>query len=206
ARAMAILVTIVRMPLPNLRAQAPQRGQPPPVPPSPRESAPIDLTGYWVSIVNEDWRWRMITPPKGDYASVPLNDEGRKAADTWQPSMDGQCEAYGAGGLMRMPTRVHITWEGDSVLKVETDAGEQTRKFVFDKSAQATGARTLQGFSAAEWEMAGGRAGAGFGPPPPDSGRGPKFGSLKVVTTNLRAGWLRKNGVPYSDQAVVTEY
>jgi hypothetical protein len=32
------------------------------------------------------------------------------------------------------------------------------------------------------------------------------MGSLKVVTTNLRAGYLRRNGVPYSDDAVVTEY
>src|SRR5687768_18042446 len=64
--------------------------------PTPRAAAPIDLTGYWVAIVNEDWRWRMVTPPKGDYASVPLTDEGRKVADTWDISKDGRCEAYGA--------------------------------------------------------------------------------------------------------------
>src|SRR4051794_41319227 len=92
---------------------------------SPRTVAPIDLTGYWVSIVNEDWRWRMVTPPKGDYASVPLNDEGKRVADTWTPAMDGRCEAYGAGGLLRMPTRVHITWQDANTLKLETDAGSQ---------------------------------------------------------------------------------
>jgi len=31
-------------------------------------------------------------------------------------------------------------------------------------------------------------------------------GSLKVVTTNMREGHLRKNGIPYSSDAVVTEY
>jgi hypothetical protein len=169
------------------------RGQAPPA--SPWASAPIDLTGYWVSVVNEDWRWRMVTPPKGDYASVPMTDEARKVADTWDVSKDGQCEAYGAAALMRMPTRVHITWEGDNVLKIETDAGQQTRRLRFDRTAQA-GARSLQGNSVAEWERP---AGAGRGGPGPG-------GNLKVVTTNLRAGWLRKNGVPYSENAVVTEY
>jgi hypothetical protein len=193
-------------------AQAPQPPQPPATPPSARASAPIDLTGYWVSIVNEDWRWRMVTPPKGDYASVPLNDEGRKVADTWEPGMDGRCEAYGAAALMRMPTRVHITWESDSALKVETDAGQQTRRLVFGSTAPASGARTLQGVSVAEWVLPGGGGPGGRGGGGGGGGRGrgpaevPPFGSLKVVTTNLRAGWLRKNGVPYSENAVVTEY
>src|SRR5690349_17832810 len=91
---------------------------------SARAAAPVDLTGYWVAIVNEDWRWRMVTPPKGDYASVPLNDAGRKLADTWDISKDGRCEAYGAAALMRMPTRLHVTWESDTALKIETDAGQ----------------------------------------------------------------------------------
>jgi hypothetical protein len=165
-------------------------------PQSPWAAAPIDLTGYWVSVVNEDWRWRMVTPPKGDYASVPMTDEARKVADTWDVSKDGQCEAYGAAALMRMPTRVHITWEGDNVLKIETDAGQQTRRLLFDKNTKATGGRTLQGLSIAEWER------------PAAQGRGqqPQGGNLKVLTNNLRAGWLRKNGVPYSENAVVTEY
>ena len=168
-----------------------------PRPPSPWASAPIDLTGYWVSIVNEDWRWRMVTPPKGDYASVPLNDAGRKVADGWTTARDGSCEAYGAAGLMRNPTRVHITWENENTLKVETDAGVQTRRFFFDparKQAPA-GPATLQGHSYAEWERPGGGRGAA-----------PPGGNLRVATTSLRGGWLRKNGVPYSASATLTEY
>jgi len=171
------------------------RGQQAPL--SPSAAAPIDLTGYWVSVVNEDWRWRMVTPPKGDYASVPMTDEARKVADTWDTSKDGQCEAYGAAALMRMPTRLHITWEGDNVLKIETDAGQQTRRLLFDRNAKPGSARSLQGHSVAEWERP---AGQGRGAP---AGPG---GNLKAVTTNLRAGWLRKNGVPYTENAVVTEY
>ena len=187
--------------LATLSVHASQGG---PAPQAAQAASPIDLTGYWVSIVNEDWRWRMVTPPKGDYASVPLNDEGKKVADTWTPTMDGRCEAYGAGALMRMPTRVHITWQDDSTLKIETDAGTQTRLLHFGEG-RPPAEHSLQGYSAASWEFAGGgAAGAGRGG---RGGRGgPRFGSLKVVTTNLRQGWLRKNGVPYSENSVVTEY
>ena len=96
-------------------------------PPTPRAAAPIDLTGYWVSVITEDWRWRMVTPPKGDYASLPINAEAKKVADAWDAAKDvaagDQCKAYGAPGLMRLPTRLRISWQDDTTLKVETDAG-----------------------------------------------------------------------------------
>ena len=182
-----------------------QPAPPAPAPPkSPREAAPIDLTGQWVAIVNEDWRWRMVTPPKGDYASVPLNDEGRRVADQWDPSQDGACEAYGAAALLRMPTRLRIRWQGDDELVIETDAGRQTR--ALDFVAPAAGApRSLQGQSTAKWTtppQAGGGPGlAGAGGGPVQTG-----GYLAVNTSNLLPGWLRRNGVPYSEDAAVTEY
>ena len=182
-----------------------QAPQPPSPPPTPRAATPIDLTGYWVSIVNEDWRWRMVTPPKGDYSSVPLNDAGRKLADTWDTSKDGRCDAYGAAALMRMPTRLHVTWETDTVLKIDTDAGQQTRRLLFDKSRPAPVTRSLQGFSIAEWERLARAGGAGRGGRGGDAGPAPGA-SLKVITNHLSGGWLRKNGVPYSEDAVVTEY
>lgn len=177
-----------------------QQGPPQP-PPTPRAAAPIDLTGYWVSIVNEDWRWRMVTPAKGDYASINLTPEGRKVADSWDPSTDGSCKAYGAAGLMRMPTRLHITWENDSTLRVDTDAGQQTRRLSFN--ARGRGVPSLQGHSVASWERTLTPASAFGFPGPPIPGPG---GSLKVMTTNLTPGWLRRNGVPYSAQTRVTEY
>lgn len=172
---------------------------------SAREAAPIDLTGYWVSIVNEDWRWRMVTPPKGDYTSVqPLNAAGREVADQWDPATDGSCRAYGAAALLRMPTRLHIEWDSDDVLALRTDAGEQSRRFVFgDDDGGAESARSLQGNSTAEWvyklPTAGRRA-------PPDGRERYSSGHLSVRTTQLAPGWLRRNGVPYSDQTTVTEY
>ncbi len=166
-------------------------------------AAPVDLTGYWVSVVTEDWRYRMVTPVKGDYPSIPLNAEGRKVADSWDPAKDeaagNQCKSYGAGNVMRVPERLRITWENENTLKVDTDAGQQTRLFRFARSQAAAGELTWQGDSVAQWEYAGGnrgRRGAGQ----------PAAGDLKVVTTHAKPGYLQKNGVPYSGNAVVTEY
>jgi hypothetical protein len=155
----------------------------------PRAAAPIDLTGYWVSIVTEDWKYRMVTPPKGEYGGLPLNAASRKSADTWDPARDekagDQCKAYGAAALMRMPGRLHITWEGDSSLRIDTDSGTQTRLFHFGASETQRGSRSWQGDSTAQWQAQ---------------------GNLRVLTANMRAGYLRKNGVPYSENAVLTEY
>jgi hypothetical protein len=149
--------------------------------------APVDMTGYWVAYVTEDWRFRMVTPRKGDYQAVPMTEEARKIADAWDPAADeasgNQCKAYGAAAIMRVPARFHITWQDDNTLRVESDSGMQTRLFHFN--SPAAGERTWQGYSTAQWQR-------------------PR--SLKVATTNMRAGYLRKNGVPYSENAAVTEY
>jgi hypothetical protein len=154
-----------------------------------KESVPIDLTGYWVAFVTEDWRFRMVTPHKGDYQAVPMTEQARKIADAWDPAADeaagNQCKAYGAAAIMRLAARFHITWQDDNTLRVESDAGMQTRLFHFNSQGARPGERTWQGYSTAQWE---------------------RQGSLKVSTTNLRAGYLRKNGVPYSEDAAVTEY
>jgi hypothetical protein len=98
-----------------------------------------------------------------------------------------------------MPTRLHITWENENTLKIDADSGTQTRRLLFNTATAPTAEKSLQGFSRAEWERSGGRGGARGGAPAGG-------GNLKVVTTNLSGGWLRKNGVPYSDQATVVEY
>ena len=154
-------------------------------PATPRAAAPIDLTGYWVAIISEDWRWRMVTPSRGDIASIPVNPAAQTIAEAWDPAKDEaageQCKAYGAPGLMRGPTRLHITWLDDTTLKVESDYGIQTRLLHFRTPAPAQGAKTWQGVSTAQWVMAaGGR------------GRGPtRSGSMKSVTTQLSQGYLR---------------
>jgi hypothetical protein len=171
-------------------------------PKTPRAAAPIDVTGNWVSVVTEDWRWRMLTPKKGDYSSVPLNPEGKKVADTWEPSKADGCKPYGAAAIMRVPGRLQITWQDDATLKIDTDAGQQTRLMRFDKSQKPEAERSWQGYSAAEWESIPQRGGLGV-----SLQQGPaRVGALKITTTNLRAGFLRTNGVPYSENTIVTEY
>jgi hypothetical protein len=170
---------------------------------NPRAAAPVDLTGYWITVVTEDWRYRMVTPARGDHPSVPLNGAGNMLANTWDPAKDEaageRCRAYGAAGVMRLPGRIHITWHDDATLKIETEEGTQTRLLRFGAQA-ADAAGSWQGESAAQWEPAGGgRAGRGAGPRPAG-------GNLKVVTTKMRPGYLQKNGVPYGASAVLTEY
>jgi hypothetical protein len=100
-----------------------------------------------------------------------------------------------------VPGRLRISWQDDESLRVETDAGTQTRVLRFAPGAATSAGRSWQGDSVAQWQFPrGSRGRAGASPNPP------RNGSLKVVTTNLRAGYLRKNGVPYSENATVTEY
>ena len=171
------------------RAAGQDRGMPAKAAATAKASAPVDMTGYWVAVVTKDWRFRMVTPRKGDYQSVPMTEQARKIADAWDPVADAasgdQCKAYGAAAIMRIPARFHIAWQDDNTLRVESDSGMQTRLFHFNSPPLSTGERTRQGYSTAQWQTS---------------------ASLKVATTNLRAGYLRKNGVPYSENAAVTEY
>jgi hypothetical protein len=182
---------------------------------TPRSAAPADFTGYWAAVITEDWRFRMVTPPRGDLSSIPVNEAGQKAANAWDPQKDiaagEQCKAFGAGGLMRMPIRLRVSWEDDATLKLETDNGQQVRLFRFGGSTPASGEPQWQGQSRAAWETVAegqGIAPAGGG----GGGRGGAnpavqlSGALKVVTTRMRPGYLRRNGVPYSGNAILTEF
>jgi len=187
--------------------QAPKSGQ---------AAAPVDFTGYWVSVVSEDWRWRMVTPIRGDFASIPLNAEARQIGNAWDPAKDTaageQCKSYGAAAIMRVPGRLHISWADENTLKIETDAGTQTRLFHFLPAtilgvgpAPYSTERTWQGLSFANWERpVRGSGFPGFGLGATREGAHGK--SLEVVTRQLRAGYLRKNGPPYSENTVLKEY
>lgn len=168
-----------------------------------RQGAMFDITGQWVAVVNEDWRWRMVTPPKGDTSSVPLNPSGRRVASSWDLAADRAqgrlCKAFGGPGLIRQPGRIRIRWDNDNTLVMEFDAGVQTRQLYFG-APPAPGARSLQGYSIANWFKQPQNRGI-FG-----RGGGQQRGSLEVVTNNLEAGYLRPNGVPYSERTVVKEF
>lgn len=172
----------------HLSADAQQRRQQQP-PQTPRESAAFDVAGYWVAIVSEDWRVRMLMGQKGDWLFMQgryggLNAEGLRAANAADPVNEDPCMAYGGAGIMRVPGRLHITWENDTTLRIETDAGEQTRRLHFDAAQAPEGVPTRQGRSVARWER----------------------GQITAVTSNMTPGYYFKHGVPYSEQATMTEY
>jgi len=210
------------------------RGGNAPAPPA-KAMAPIDMTGYWTAVITEDWHTRMLTAPVGDFGTgtrgavtlpggrgvgaggnpatlgnIPYNPNGGKAAMAWDPAKDeaegNQCKAYGAIGIMRLPTHLHITWQDDNTLKMEADFGTQTRLFHFaaagGRGMGAAGkmgpppgeAPSWQGYSVANWVTLGGKEGF------------EKGGSLTVVTTNLKPGYYWKNGMPYTGNATLTEH
>ena len=204
------LLACLSLSSPLALAQPPGGFQPPP-PSTPRESAQADITGYWVALVTEDWLWRMVTPQRGDVTSIPLNGAGRQAANAWDLEKDVadglQCKAFGAAGLMRLPLRLHVTWEDDYTLRIDTDAGQQTRLLRFAADTAADAEPSWQGRSLAAWTrpVGGFDMRAIFGDPS-DLPQGSVKASLQVVTDTLLPGYLRKNGVPYSERTQLVEY
>lgn len=180
-----------------------------------QQSAPFEITGTWISVVTEDWMFRMVTPPAGQFLGVPLNGAARQVANAWDPAADEAaglaCKGYGAGAIMRRPGRLRVSWSDPETLVIETEAGEQTRTFHFGEGVDAEspvdlmrvsasapvdamgGGRNWQGNSSAVWDMQ-------------NTDGGARRGTLKVVTTGAEPGYLRKNGVPYSADAIITEY
>jgi hypothetical protein len=169
-----------------------------------RASAPKDFTGYWVAVVTEHWHLRMLMPPKGDFSMLPVNAEARRLAGMWTPAQDAgnECRGYGAAAIMHIPGRLHIHWADDNTMQIDTDSGTQTRMLHFTSGAAAQQATAAvrpdwQGYSVAFW--AGAPMGRGGRLPGPG-------GDLGVTTTKMKAGYLRKNGVPYSENATLQEY
>lgn len=190
---------------PPLWAQTPLSGD---AAQSARDHAPFDPTGYWVSVIKQNWRFRMIVPGPGEYSDVPINLKAKEAADAWDRNAEEkagrQCAAYGAAVLMRQPMRLHISWVNQETLKIETDNGMQTRLLHFKPAAQTAIEPSWQGYSRASWHI--------FKPPekifagPFDKDDSKTYGSFSVVTDHLLSGLLRKNGIPYSDKTTLQEY
>ncbi len=186
-------------------------GQSGPVTETPQTMAPMDLTGYWVTAITEDWRVRMITPQRGEFLGLPLNEAGIELANAWDPDRDiangDECRAFGAAAIMRSPTRLHITWEDDKTLRFEFDHGEQTRMVYFDRS-MSPGERSWQGHAIGEWIDTTVPTGTyntpGILDVAPEAGA-PTPGALRIVTSNLLHQYHRQNGTPVSGNAMLTD-
>jgi hypothetical protein len=202
---------IAAIPIAGL-AQAPQGGPGRGAAASARAAAPVDLTGYWVSIVTEDWIERMSpdSPPSGVGRGGRGVFDGGAGAPGAQPAAGPAkpepCRAYGAAGSLRVPGRLNITWVDDNTLKIDMDAGTQTRLLHFTPSQPPPPQRTLQGYSVATWDTGAGRGGRGGGGRGGAAAAPPAWGSLNVVTTNMTGGYLLSSRASYSENAVLTEH
>lgn len=153
----------------------------------------------------------MVTPLRGDFANVPATPAAYAVGAAWDPAKDeaaGEtCKAYGAPAILRRPGRLHITWADDDSLRIETDEGMQTRLLHFGAAAPANERPSLQGWSSARWEppLRGTALPEAFA-----IGTQPRAGAqgraLEVTTTHLQPGYLRANGIPFSDEVELTEY
>lgn len=176
---------------------SPSHGQVGPAPKGPPHWA-AQLPGYWASLITEDWRLRMVTPPRQEYAGIPLNVAAARIADAWDPTKDAaadlECKGYGAAIIMLRPETLQISQPDEGTLQMQIDAGMQTRVFHFGGTAPVDYQPTWQGYSVAQWlpRHSGGRI---------DS----NARYLRVTTTHMLPGYLRQNGVPYSANAVLNE-
>ena len=146
-----------------------------------------------------------------------MTPEASKMADAWDPAKDEaageQCRSYGAPALMSVPGRLHITWQDDNTLKVETDAGMQTRLLHFgDYQAPAEHAADVAGrlggavADAARQRAADLPPGQTANEPPTHQRFARAADRCASSRHSLRPGYLRKNGVPYGENAVLTEH
>src|SRR5215469_8786405 len=157
--------------------------------------AQIDLSGVWINNLHEDMQDRIFGPELGDYTGIPLNAAARARAEAWDAS------------LLTLPEyqcRVHPSDYAPSFADIRI--WEE-----IDKDTQSLAAVHLHHFAFATertiWMD--GR------PHPPDYALHTSMGFstgkwdgdiLTVTTTHLKEGWIRHNGVPRSDRAVVTEH
>jgi len=159
-------------------------------------SAQVDLSGEWGQKMHEEAPERGHGPEIGDYTGLPINDQARMRADTWDAEkwteIEHECEPHPADYAPRGPGNMRA-WPDLDPLTQEITAWHTTLMWMLPQRTiymdgrphpPEYAAHTWNGFSTGEWEG----------------------DMLKVFTTQMKEGWLRRNGVPRSDQATMVEY
>ena len=155
-------------------------------------AAEADLSGFWGPRVHEDHKYRWEGPEHGEYDGLPLTAEAYAIADAWDPMEyyrpENQCSPMGITMILRIPGNVHISYEDENTLRIDSEIFGMTRRVYLDARPREDGPLTWGGHSLGEWEA----------------------DTLKVVTTHMLPGTghggLRRNGVPTSADMVMTEY
>ena len=155
-------------------------------------AAQTDFSGEWTRIREED---SALNPDIGDWLGIPMNDAARRRAETWDPSswtlLEWQCRPHGGAYFKREPSALQITKEMDPVTRnVSAYYAEFLRQvripiYLDGRPHPSPNAgHTWLGYSTGEW-----------------------VGDvLKITTTHLKESYLRRNGIPVSDKATLTEY
>jgi hypothetical protein len=158
--------------------------------------AEVDLSGQWADKYHEDWPERLPGPDVADYSGLPINEAARIKADSWEASVqtipERQCIAHPFPYSLRGPANLKIWAELDPVSerpiawKVYGTFGRATHTVWMDGRAHPSkyAAHTFEGFTTGVWEG----------------------DMLTTYTTHIKMGYLRRNGVPTSDETTVTEH
>jgi len=158
--------------------------------------AEVDLSGEWRALYHEDLEERLPGPELGDLTGLPITESAKRRSDTWDASMysvlEHQCKPHPAGYVMRGPS--NMRWWKDLDLQTQQVRAYHmtiewltpTRTIYLDerKRPSANARHTWEGFSLGHWEG----------------------DTLVVETTHMKAGYLRRIGLPYSDEATMKEY
>jgi hypothetical protein len=158
--------------------------------------AQVDLSGEWAPRYHEDQPERLNGPEIGDYLGLPINDAARLRGDSWDASLltlpEHQCKPHPADYGPRGPANLRISKEVDTESQqliayhthISWQAPERTIWMDGREHPPDYAAHTWQGFSTGKWEG----------------------DMLTVTTTHLKTGWIRRNGIPRSDRATLTEH
>ena len=158
--------------------------------------AQADFSGGWVTKMHEDAPERSDGPEIGDYTGLPINDAARMRADSWDAeeleTLEHLCQKHSADYAPRGPSNMRVWAEMDPFSKEITAWHTEMTYMLPQRTIYMDGRphpsqnalHTSQGFSTGEWEE----------------------GKMKVTTTHLKEGRLRRNGLPRSPNATLIEY
>jgi hypothetical protein len=158
--------------------------------------AQVDLSGGWISKIHEDQPDRTAGPEIADYTGLPVNDAARERADSWDAQhlemLEHECEPHPFDYGVRGPANMRVWGDMDPFTKAIPVWHTEMAYMMPLRSIYMDGRphppedapHTWQGFSTGAWEG----------------------DILKVTTTHLKEGWVRRNGLPRSENATVVEY
>ena len=158
--------------------------------------AQVDLSGTWATRNHEDWMERWPGPDVGDFTGLPINEDAVARALAYSPSQlalpERQCLYYGPTYTVIGPFGLRIWSESEPVdgrviswhMSGAVDKTPRTIWMDGRPHPSPNAVKTFRGFSTGRWEG----------------------DTLIVTTTHMKAGPLRRNGVPHSDQTVMTEF